>query len=205
MKLISFAAYALLISTVLLFTACNEDDDVPPEENPEEQITRVILTFTPDGGGDTVTATWEDPDGEGSEDPVKTDIALAASTTYTLRIELFDALDPDDIENKTEEIENEDDEHMFFFGWDDEVFTDPEGDGNIDARADLVNYEDQDGGGLPLGLETRWTTGDATNGMFTVVLKHQPPLDDGTPIKTATSTATDGTSDIEIDWNIAVQ
>lgn len=204
MKWISYAAYALLTSSLLIFTAC-DDDDVPPEENPEEEITNVVLTFTPAGGGSAVTATSIDPDGDGPDNSVETEIVLAANTTYTLSMQLTDARDPSDIENITEEIEDEDDEHMFFFGWTEGLFTDPEGDGNIDSRADLVNYEDQDGDGLPLGLETEWATGDAAIGTFRVVLKHQPPLEDGTLIKTATSTATDGESDIDITWDITIQ
>jgi len=78
---------------------------------------------------------------------------------------------------------------------------DPAGDGNVDNRGDAVNYNDMDAGGQPVGLNTTWTTGDAStaDGEFRVVLKHQP---DG--IKTATSTATDGDSDIDITWTLSI-
>lgn len=198
MKWISFAAYAVLISSVCLFTACDEDD-VPPEENPEEEITNVILTFDPDDGSNPIVATWEDADGEGAGSPVLTDISLANNTTYTLSIELTNALDLSDPEDITEEVEEEAEEHMFFFGWTDGLFADPTGDGNIDARSDAVNYEDPlDDDGNPVGLETEWVTGEAGTGEFRVVLKHQPD------IKSATSTATDGESDVDITWNITI-
>ena len=107
MKWISYAAYALLTSSLLIFTAC-DDDDVPPEENPEEEITNVVLTFTPAGGGSAVTATSIDPDGDGPDNSVETEIVLAANTAYTLSMQLTDARDPSDIEHLTEEIEDED-------------------------------------------------------------------------------------------------
>lgn len=199
MKLISFATYALLFTSFLLFTSC-DDDDVPPEENEEETITNVTLTFTPTTGA-PVTATWEDADGEGAGAPVFAPFTLAANTTYTLTIDLLNAIDPDDIESITEEIEEEDDEHMFFFGFTDGLFSNPTGVGNLGAgnRAEPVNYEDDDDAGFPLGLETTWTTGDATTGTFRVVLKHQPD------IKSATSDSTDGESDVDITWNVTVQ
>lgn len=206
MKSILYAAYALLFSSSLLFTACN-DDDVPPEENEEETITNVTLTFTPTGGT-PVTATWVDADGEGVGNPVLTPITLAANTTYTLTIDLLNALDPNDPESISEEVEEEAKEHMFFFGWTDDLFTDPSGDGNLGAgnRADPVNYEDDDDDpsdpddvAFPLGLETSWTTGNAATGTFRVVLKHQPD------IKSATSDATQGESDVDITWELTVR
>ncbi len=203
MKLTLFTAYALLFSVSLVFTACN-DDDVPPEENEEETITDVTLRFTPTTGA-PVIATWKDADGEGAGDPVLTSITLAANTTYTLTIDLINAIDPNDPESISEEVEEEADEHMFFFGWTGGLFSSPTGDGNLGAgnRADPINYEDDDdpnGVGFPLGLETTWTTGGATTaGTFRVVLKHQPD------IKSATSDSTVGESDVDITWEATVQ
>ncbi len=207
MKLISLKIYALLLGLLSIFTTC-ADDDVPPEENEEETITDITLTFTPTTGA-PVIATWKDADGEGAGDPVLTPIILAANTTYTLIINLVNAIDPDEPENITEEVEEEAKEHMFFFGWTGGLFSDPTGDGNLGAgnRADPVNYEDDDDDAsdpddvaLPLGLETNWTTGDATTGgTFRVVLKHQPD------IKLTTSDSTDGESDVDISWAITVQ
>ncbi len=206
MKLITFITYALLFSSILFFSSC-VDDDVPPEENEEETITDVTLTFTPTTGA-PVVATWKDADGEGAGDPVLTPVTLAANTTYTLTIDLINAIDPDDPESISEEVEEEAKAHMFFFGWTDGLFSDPTGDGNLGAgnRADPVNYEDDDDDpddpndvAFPLGLETAWTTGDATTGTFRVVLKHQPD------IKSATSDATVGESDVDITWEATVQ
>jgi len=188
---------ALMMGSILLYSC--EDDDVPPEENEEEVITDVTLTFTPDGGGDAITALAEDPDGEGPDDlEVLGPIELAANTTYTLTIDLLNDIEGESI---TEEVEEEDEEHMFFFGWTDGIFSDPTGDGNIGAgnRADAVNYVDTDDDGNPLGLETTWTTGDAATGTFRVILKHQPD------IKTDTSDSTDGETDTDLTWDITIQ
>lgn len=181
-----------------LISSCG-DDDVPEAENEEEIITDVTLTFTPEPGGDatTVTASAQDPDGEGPEDiQVTEDINLQANTTYTLTIDLQNSIENESI---TEEIDEEDGEHMFFFGWTNDLFSNPAGDGNIDNRPDAVVYNDQDDSGLPLGLETTWTTGDAATGTFRMVLKHQPD------IKTETSTAQDGETDVDLTWDVIVE
>ena len=200
------------IASLVMIAGCGDDDDDdnddmdPDAENPEEVITDVTLTFTPDGGGAAITATAEDPDGEGPEDlEITQDIELAANTTYTLTIDLLNAEDPDDVESITEEIDEEADEHMFFFAWTGDVFSDPEGNGNADNREDVVSYNDEDSAGLPLGLSTTWTTGDASTGTLRIALKHQPEAPDGTAVKTETSTINDGDSDIDITWDVTIE
>lgn len=191
-----------LLLTLLMVSACGDDESsAPAAENAEEVITDVRLIFTPQGSGATVTAVAQDPDGEGPQAlQVQGDITLQAATTYELTLELINAENPVDIEDITEEIEEEANEHMFFFSWTDGLFSNPTGNGNLDNRADAVNYEDSDGDGLPLGLTTTWTTGPSAAGSFRVILKHQP---DG--IKTATSGANDGDTDVDISWQIAIR
>jgi hypothetical protein len=188
----------VLVSLTFL-SSC--DDDEPTKEDTPELITKATLTFTPtDGAPVIVTAT--DPDGEGVQDIIVDDaINLEAAKNYTLTIQLINELAaPSDPEyNITEEVEEEGDEHMFFFSWTNNVFGDPTGNGNIDNRSDNVNYEDEDSGGLPLGLETSWTTAAASSGKFRVLLKHQPDL------KTATSGSADGETDLDIEFDINVQ
>ncbi len=190
----------LSIATLSLISGCDDDD--PKKEDTPELITKATLTFTPTAGGATVVVTATDPDGEGVQDiTVDGPINLEDAKSYALSIELINELaSPSDPEyNITEEVEEEGDEHMFFFSWTNNVFSDPAGNGNIDNRADDVNYEDEDVNGLPLGLETSWTTGVASTGKFQVVLKHQPD------IKSETSDATDGESDLDIEFDINVQ
>lgn len=167
-------------------------------EEEEEEINEIILTFTPTAGGSAISASFVDPDGEGAGAPVIEDIILAANTEYDLTVALLNTLgtDPEDI---TEEIMEEDDEHMFFFGFTDGIFSNPTGDGNVDSRQDPLNYNDQDDNGLPVGLSTRWTTGAAASGEFNIVLKHQPGQ------KTDTSDATVGGTDVDVSFSLSIQ
>ncbi|MEQ8714222.1 MAG: hypothetical protein RIC80_14470 [Cyclobacteriaceae bacterium] len=194
-----------LLALTIIFgvISCGDDDEpsAPAEENAEEVITDVVLTFTPQGGGATVTARAQDPDGDGPQDlQVLGDITLQSASNYELTLSLTNEENPIDIEDITAEIKEEAEEHMFFFSWTDGLFSDPTGNGNVDNRSDAVNYDDVDGDGLPLGLTTSWSTGPSASGSFRVILKHQP---DG--IKTATSGTSDGDTDIDISWQIVLR
>lgn len=99
-----------------------------------------------------------------------------------------------------EEIEEESDQHQFFFSFTNNAFSDPTGNGNIDNASDAIHYDDEDVNGNPLGLETSWTTGNGLDqtGEFTVRLQHQPD------IKTATSGAADGDTDLELTFDLYI-
>jgi hypothetical protein len=195
-----FMAAVLLIGG-LGFQSCDSED--PEKEDVPELITKVTLTFTPVGGGSAVVVTATDPDGVGIQ-PLEVDgtIELAKNTSYSLGISLINALaDPSAPEyNITEEVSEEGDEHMFFFSWTGNVFSNPAGNGNIDNRNDVVNYDDEDANGLPLGLETSWMSTDvAASGTFRIILKHQPDL------KTSTSDSSVGETDLDIPFDISVE
>ena len=121
------------------------------------------------------------------------------STEYELSITLENTIEGEDI---TEEIREEDEDHIFLFGFGEELFESPDGDGNADNRVDPINYNDQDENGLPVGLSTNWTTSCTAEGnisdAFRVVLKHQPGE------KTATSGIDVGGTDVDITWNVTV-
>lgn len=185
-----------LFIPVILFTLASCGPEEPEAENEEEIITDFTLTFTPTGGT-PIVVTAQDPDGEGPQDiQVNGSIDLAANTDYSMEITIENSIAGEDI---TSEVSEEADEHMFFFSWTEGLFSDPAGDGNIDNRADAVNYDDSDVNQQPLGLATSWTTGSAGSGTFRVVLKHQPGL------KNATSTVTDGESDIDLSYTLNIQ
>lgn len=194
--------YLLFILVLGCMVSCSDDDDPMEMENEEEEvISQVRLTFTPDNGEDAIVATWLDADGEGSGAPTIDNIELEEDVTYTMDIELTNTLGTTD-EDITAEIMEEDDEHMFFFSFTDGLFSDPTGNGNFDNRSDPINYNDQDGNGNPVGLSTTWTAGEHTEsggGDFRIVLKHKP---DG--LKTATSGASDGGTDIDITFPLSI-
>ena len=191
--------YFLMILSLLVISvlsAC-KDDEIPPAENEEEVITDVRLIFTPSGSDSPVVVTASDPDGEGPQDlQTKEDIVLEANTIYTLNIELENRIAGEDL---TDEIMLEADEHLFFFGWTNDLFSSPSGDGNIDNRNDPVDYNDSDADKLPLGLSTSWTTAEEGAGTFRIILKHQPDL------KSETSSVQEGETDLDISWNITIQ
>ena len=193
---LNYLLYAVL--TLFIFTACEEDEAAPEEENEVEVFTDVKLVFTPTGGGAAVEAAAQDPDGAGVQElQVLGAINLAANTSYTLTMVIENCLEsPCELMN--EEIEEEDDEHQFFFAFTNDAFTSPAGNGNIDSASDPINYNDSDGNGNSLGLNTSWTTGSASTGTFTVQLQHQPD------VKTATSGANDGDTDFALTFNLNI-
>ncbi len=194
---LSILFYSLL--SLVIFTACEDDDVVPEEEEEMEVITDVTLIFTSDAGA-VVTASAQDPDGEGVQELVVLDeIQLQAGTNYTLTFDIMNNLETPG-ESIGEEIAEEDDEHQIFFAWTEGAFSNPTGNGNIDNASDPVNYNDADGNGNPLGLNTSWTAGDPTTAAsFTVRLQHQPD------VKTSTSGANDGDTDFELQFRLTIQ
>lgn len=197
--MIGMAATGITILSIYMLSGCQAED--PQKEDTPELITKATLTFTPDAG-DPVVVTATDPDAEGLKNiTMDKPIGLEAGKIYNLSITLINELaEPSDPEyNVTSEVEKESDEHMLFFTWTNNVFSDPAGDGNMDNRSDDLNYEDQDANGQPIGLQTSWTAGPVSSGTFTVVLKHQPGL------KSATSDSSIGETDLDVTFDIMVQ
>ncbi len=196
----AFRATVIVLAMAIL-TGCSKDD--PQKEDTPELITKVALIFTPTVGGPSIIASATDPDGEGVQDlVVDGPIELEADKQYVLTMELVNTLVAVDQPGYsiTDEVAEEGQEHIFFFGWTGSVFQAPSGDGNIDNRSDEVNYMDLDAGGLPLGLVSNWTSAAAAaSGTFRIVLKHQP----GT--KTATSGSTVGETDLDLTFSVNVQ
>jgi hypothetical protein len=194
---------AILFSVITIIGCSNDDDIAPEEENEVEIFTDVTLIFTNTAdNSDVVRASAQDPDGTGIQELQILDaITLAADTEYTLTYEILNALDPSDVENIGDEILEEDNEHQFFFSFTENVFSDPIGNGNIDAAADPINYNDADENGNPVGLSSAWTTAGtaSSEGSFTVRLQHQPD------VKTATSGSNDGDTDFELTFALTIQ
>lgn len=155
---------AVLALGVLVFASCNEDDDAPkPPKNESELITDLELTFTPVTGGESFTFTWSDPDGPGGNPPTIETITLPAPGSYIVSIEVFDKSNPNEVESITEEIQEEGDEHQFFFI----------GQGGVENIFSFL-YSDFDENDNPIGLSSVWTfTGPTTaGGQIRVVLRH---------------------------------
>lgn len=193
-----------ILFTVITIIGCSNDDDVAPEEENEVEVfTDVTLVFTNTADvNDVVTASAQDPDGTGIQELQILDaITLASDTEYTLTYEILNALDPADIEDIGSEILEEDNEHQFFFSFTENVFANPTGNGNIDAAADPINYNDADENGNPVGLSSTWTTSStaSSGASFTVRLQHQPD------VKTATSGSNDGDTDFALTFALNIE
>ena len=179
-----------IIILFIFFNACRSDDDtgtgtgITPNE--EELITQVNLIFSDTLGQVIDTVSFNDPDGDGGNDPVIDTIYFSKSTTYNLAIEFKDASDPNDVEDITAEIEAEDDEHIICF----------EQTGIVGLG---IRRTDTDGT-YEVGLKSEWVSVDtlsSNNGKVRLILKHQPDLKDGT--------CTPGSTDAEIDFPFIVK
>jgi len=172
------------MAIALLTTSCGDDEVEIPEEL--EVITTLNYTLT--GGGTTVTLSFQDPDGDGGNAPTITSGTLAANTTYSGSIELRNDIEGEDI---TEEIEEEDEEHQFFF----------QTTGGISVAYDA---EDVDAEGNPVGLENVLTTGAAGDGTVTVILRHEPDKN-ASGVSDGDITNAGGETDIEVTFDVTVQ
>lgn len=170
-----------------LFVSCSDDDHDHPEHSHEEEvITTVTVTLTPSSGTE-VTLEWQDLDGDGPNDPTITGGKLASNTVYDGVIKLLNETETP-AEDITEEVEEEADEHQFFY-------TVSSGLNVTTAYSDT----DVDGDGNPVGLEFTLTTGEASSGTVTFTLRHEP-----TKPNTGLEDA-GGSTDVEATFNIEVE
>lgn len=142
--------------TVLFLFACKKDDVI--EDNENELITTVELSFTKQGSNTPVVYTWKDTDGPGGSNPVIEPIMLEAASAYTLSIRFLDE-SKNPAENITEEVNAESAVHRIYII----------GDASSGlAITDLNN----DRNGLPLGLSAIVTTTNPATGSLRIVLRH---------------------------------
>ena len=159
--------------------------------NEEEVITKITVTLAPQGGGSPVFLQTKDLDGDGPNPPVVTVSGpLMSGVVYNGSIEVLNETEIP-AEDITEEIEEEDEEHQFFF--------------LVGGALDLdTDYSDMDGNGNPIGLVFTATAGAASNGIFTVVLRHEPDKDaDG--VSEGEIANAGGETDIEQDFSLEIQ
>ncbi|MGB5191318.1 type 1 periplasmic binding fold superfamily protein [Robiginitalea sp.] len=186
MKTIKFLS--VLACAGLVFTSCSSDDDNPPPVNEEEIITTMTITMIPIGvAGETVVLQVRDLDGDGPNPPdVTVSGNLAADTTYESAIVLLNETESPP-ENITEEVEEEDDEHQFFYGVG----------GSLNATTEYANF---DGDGNPLGTEFRLSAGSASSGTLSFTLRHEPKKPNDGSLSDA-----GGETDIAQTFNVTIE
>ena len=199
MRLSTYRRSLVLLGSVALTAGCDHGHG----HDPNELINQVRLDFAPTGGGATVTAVFDDPDGDGGAPPTVDPIALASGTSYALTVRFLNTLGttPEEI---TDEVRDEGDEHQVFF-----TGTAVNGPASDQPGAPLTHaYTDQDAGGLPLGLTSSIAATTGT-GELTVTLRHLPAVN-GVATKTtnlATQARTGGVASLpgSSDANVTFQ
>ncbi len=195
LKMNTLKAIITIATMAAVLTACKKDEDPPapatppPPVNEGELITTVRIHLTSMDGTEEKQLLWVDLDGDGGDAPVITWDTLSAGTTYQAHIELLDqsVVPPDDI---TVEIEEEDEEHQFFY---------------IASGANAtISYADQDEAGNPVGLQTVWTLGAASTGNLTVILRHDPDKF-GEGVAAGDITNAGGDTDVEVVFPLIIQ
>lgn len=185
MKLFSFSVPGTIIMLCLL-QGCEKDPVIP---NPEELITTLTYTLTPSGGGPVAQFSFRDADGDGGLPPEIEVDTLSAGITYNGELRLLnESVSP--VLDITDEIENEKDEHQFFY--------------TINGLHATIEYQDLDNDGYPVGLSTSLFTAGPGQGNIVITLRHLPDktasgVSDGLLLNAG------GETDIEVTFPVVIQ
>lgn len=188
---------------VLIF-ACSKDEDPEPAHE-EEIVTLVTLEVSKVGSSETIKYNFEveghdhddheeeeeEDDDHDDHDGEHTEIELEANSSYNVSMFIYNDTDPNNIENITQEIIDEKDEHQVFYAITDELSgfsIEPASDDTVDSN------------GNSLYIKTTWTTTGETSGDVVGYLIHEPTQKTGT-----TRTDFGGATDFEIDFEVHVE
>lgn len=192
---------ATLLSTVLLFIACDKDD-VPEAENEMEVFTKTIIKVTnlSDSSSETYEFEVEEHDNghehgviaaneESDDHGDHVEIELESSSEYKFEISFLNDSDPNNVIDMTGEVIEEADEHYVFY----------------ELLSNRISYESTSGdtidsNGNALNLVTKWTTTIATVVDVEAYLIHQPTLKSGN-----TRDDLGGATDVEIEFEAHVE
>lgn len=158
----------ILISTIVslaVISSCKKDDDDPAKPvnvHENEIITTMRLVITEEGNAaNSFSFQFHDIDGTGPEKPAIDTIRLMNGASYHVQILLLNE-NTNPVDTISHEVEEEGDEHQFFF--------------SVKGASLTIAPADSDSHGVPVGLETYWSAGDATTGKEATVqitLMHQ--------------------------------
>ncbi|MFY0651650.1 MAG: hypothetical protein JXQ96_06435 [Cyclobacteriaceae bacterium] len=192
MKNLTNNIFQVLVATLLVFTLSNCGDDEPVEPPHEEElITTLKVLFTAaDGSGGSATMSYYDEDGDdGPLSPVITGGILKSNMEYSVYVQLLNESETP-AEDVTEEIEEEDKEHQFFF--------------QVSNGLDLIHsYKDKDDDNNPVGVVNEFNTGAASTGTLTVVLRHEPDKS-ASGVSAGDITNAGGETDIEVTFDVVI-
>ena len=175
-----FILFAFAMITLSL-NACKKDK--LPDVEEEELITTISLTFTNNtNSADVRTITWKDLDGPGGTAPVISTLNLKPNAVYSVVVAslLNETVTP--AGNIKAEVIAENFDHLFVYK-------------TTGANLTFNNF-DKDKNNLPVGITAIATTGAASNGTFTIILRHQPGVKNGTE--------TPGSTDLEATFPVII-
>jgi hypothetical protein len=186
----------VLISAILFLASC--DDDEPEIVNEEEEFSRVVITVTNESDQSSEQYTFEveghghDGESESTEDPHEDHlkVELAPNSSYLFEIRFYNDEDPNNIEDVTQEIIDEADEHHVFYELVDGT--------NITIESGPGDTMDSNSN--PLNRITRWTITDAGVADAFAYLIHEPTSKTGT-----TRNDFGGATDVELEFEVHVE
>lgn len=191
MKKTIFKSIAAITILTLSFAACKKDDKTiaPPVE--QEIITTVKLSVTDSAGVEKVFVyKIENGFGNTTQGTIQIDtIKLAANTTYQAAVTLYnEKADPE--EDITEEVNEENTEHLFLY-----ASNPATGAGSI-----TTGNGNTDNDGMPFNRIITLTTGATGTGALTINLMHEPTNKNG-----ATPETSGGETDVEATYPVILQ
>ena len=209
--------FRIWAAACLMIASCNHKEQTITPNISNEVITTVQVQLTNQANKtDIQTATWEQlVDANGKPQPVdvsKANLTLKSNATYTASITVLDK-SQNPVDDHTLEIEDRSNIHLFFLQplptasalviptASGELYPEPIPT-PIPNGAPLnltVSITDKDTNNppLPLGLESIFTTGNASTGWLRIVLRHQPSGKDGT--------FAPGDTDLDVGYNVTIQ
>lgn len=181
----------IFLCAFLFIQSCKKDSPATPEiPNEEEVITTLLYTLIPANGvGDTVHFSFKDLDGPGGNPPEIQNGILDTATTYLAQVKLLNEL-VTPAEDITLEVEEEGDDHQFFY--------------SFDFDHQNFSYTDMDSDGMPIGITSTVSTLSANTGTCTIILRHLPNKFAPGVVDGVIDNA-GGESDIEVTFNVVVQ
>jgi len=163
----------------LMFVSCTKDED-PKLIEEQELITTLVLTLS--DGATSQTVRWNQ---DSNNTP---SIALQANKSYEVAVSFLDESDPGAVEDLTEEIKEEADEHQVFFEF-----------SGASIRFSSRQGDTTDSANNPLYINSTWTTTSSGTGTVRVYLIHQPTT------KTSTNRGGfGGETDAAVDFTVVV-
>jgi hypothetical protein len=192
---IIYIKQTILLCLAIFVLGCSKDSE-PEHIHEEEVITRVTLSVKKEGSSTPVLYTWnddhdeEDHSGEEDHDEEESQLKLDSNSTYEVEVSFYNASNPSNIEDITEEVQEEADEHQVFY----EII------GMSGMSIMAASGDTKDSNGSAVLLKTVWKTTAVTKGEVRVYLIHEPTSKTG-------STRTDfgGETDVKVDFHVDVQ